>query len=75
MNKPCFQRMVQLLGREIIILNGVAWPIYFGIFEAFDLPQCFVLDIIWKRRTKAIEIIFLGVPAFGFHEKLVTVLS
>ena len=31
------QTVVQLIGREEIILNGVSWTENLGVFEAFDV--------------------------------------
>ena len=67
--------MVQLLGREIVVLNGITRSIDFGVLEAFDLPQSFILDIIRQGRTKAVEIVFFGGPTLGFYEKLVAVFA
>src|SRR3569832_454734 len=67
-----FQCQVQVGGREVVVLDGITWSEHFCIFKTWNLGQCFVLYIFWKRCGETIYIDFHGVESFRLNEYLVT---
>ena len=68
------QRMMQLCGVEIVILDGVSRAVNVGIGKSRNLTQSLDLHLPRQRRTEAVEVAFVGRLTLRLNEELVTIL-
>ena len=69
-----FESGMELGGRAVIILHGIAGADDLGVFEAGDGPDEVVLDLEGQGGGDAVDVEFAGVAALGFEEDLVPLL-
>ena len=66
-----FQRMLQLRGVEVVVLDGVAGAVDYQVAEGGNLLQRFQLDVHRQGRGESVQVEFLRGLAFGLQEELV----
>ena len=54
------------MGQDHIIFDGIASPHHLGIFQTSNRVHQILLYIFWQTGRKALNVDFIGIPAFWF---------
>ena len=51
-----FERVLQLCGIEVVVLDGVAWPVDSDVAQGGNHAQCLQLYVHGQRRREAVQV-------------------